>query len=471
MNKNLLKALGLSVALLSTTANAMSLDWSGGYRAEWTEVDKPSLGSPSERKAYGLNYLYLSPKIIAADGVNIISRFDVLNSSQYPNSQVGEIWGLNQNAQGTATSTNEGSVDLKVSQLYLNVNQEYGALIVGRAPFEFGLGMTYNAGKGAFDHWYDTRDMIAYKIVVGDWFFMPQLSRKQSSGYGQGGTISTMGFQLQYESEENKSLLGVYQENVKGVKEVLAYTDGQVAAMGGDSVNSDMNIQRTNFVLGRGFDAFGFKLEAGFQSGESGVTKGTEDVSVNGFGIAAEVYSQKNESKWDYKLMLGMATGDDPSSTEFSGYAFNRNYGPAMLLFNHRLGRKDFLNTNAYRTDVSQADATAGNSANVGNSADDELVSNTIYVAPSVNYAWNEKVDVRNTLVWAQISNVVKNSVDSSKDLGLEWDIEVIYRPSERIQWVNQVGLLFPGDAFKNGNDGLENSFTFGFASKAAISF
>ncbi|MNL52252.1 hypothetical protein D3C87_1754110 [compost metagenome] len=64
-----------------------------------------------------------------------------------------------------------------------------------------------------------------------------------------------------------------------------------------------------------------------------------------------------------------------------------------------------------------------------------------------------------------------KNSVDSSKDLGLEWDIDLIYRPSDRIQWVNQVGLLFPGEAWKNGNDDLGNGFNFGFASKAAISF
>jgi len=460
LKKNLLKALGLSVALLSPAAQAMSLDWNGGYRFEWTEVDRPSLATPYQRKAYGLNYLYLSPKIIAADGVNIISRFDVLNSSLYPNSQVGDIWGLNTNSS-PATSTNQGSTDLKVSQLYLNVNQEYGALIVGRAPFEFGLGMTYSAGKGPFDHWYDTRDMVAYKIVVGDWFFMPVLSRKQSSGFGQGGTISSTGFQLQYESEESKSLIGVYQENVKGVKEVLGYSAGQVTAFGGDAVNSDLNVQRTNFVLGRGFDSFGFKIEAGFQSGETGVTKGTEDVSLNGYGIATEFYIPRAESKWEWKLKMGMATGDDPESTDFGGYAFNRNYDVAMLLFNHRLGQRDFLNT----------DVVKDGALTVGNSADDESISNVVYIAPSVGYAWNDKVDLRNTIVYGQLLNTVKNSVDSSKDLGLEWDIELVYKPSDRIQWVNQLGLLFPGEAWKNGTEDLENSFTFGFASKAAISF
>ncbi|MBV2169210.1 MAG: hypothetical protein KUL82_10940 [Bdellovibrio sp.] len=465
LKTNFLKALGLSVALLSTTAQAMTLDWSGGYRFEWTEVDRPSLATPTQRKAYGLNYLYLSPKVIAADGVNVISRFDVLNSSSYPNSQVGEIWGLNNTQASAATSTNQGSASVQVSQLYLNVNQEYGALIAGRAPFEFGLGMTYNAGKGAFDHWYDTRDMVAYKIVVGDWFFMPVLSRKQSGGFGQGGTISSTGFQLQYENEENKSLLGVFQENVKGAKGALNYSADQIAAYGGagTAANSDLNIQRTNFVLGRGFDSFGFKLEAGFQTGETGVTTAAgKDISVNGYGIVAELYVPRAESKWDWKLKFGMATGDDPASTEFGGYALHRNYDAGMLLFNHRLGQRDFLNTDIFK------DTT---NLNVGNSADDESISNAVFIAPSVGYAWNDRLDVRNTVVYGQMLNAVKNSVDSSKDLGLEWDIELIYKPSERIQWVNQIGLLFPGAAWKNGSDGLGNDFTYGFASKAAISF
>lgn len=461
MKKNLLRALSLSVVLMATTANAMTLDWSGGYRFEWTELDKPSLGTPSQRKAYGVNSLYLSPKIIAADGVNVISRFDVLTNNFYPNSQLGEIWGLNNNASA-ANSTNQGSGQIRVSQLYLNVNQEYGALIVGRAPFEFGLGMTYSAGKGAFDHWYDTRDMVAYKVVVGDWFVMPMLSRKQSTNFGQGGTISTMGVQLQYENEENKSLIGIYQENVKGSKEVLGYSADQITAYGGTNIGSDLSLQRTNFVLGRGFDSFGFKLEAGFQSGETGVRTATQDVKLNGYGIAAELYVPRAESKWDWKLKTGIATGDDSASVdEFGAYSFNRNYDVGMLLFNHRLGQADFLNTNVIKD----------SSLSVGNSADDEAVSNVVYVAPSVGYAWNDRIDLRNTLVYGQLLNTAQNSVDSTKDLGLEWDIEVVYKPSERIQWVNQVGLLFPGQAFKNGSSGYENGFTFGFASKAAISF
>ena len=51
--------------LFSSLAQAITLDWSGGYRLEYTEIDRPRLSDIKERKAYGLNFLYLQPKIIA----------------------------------------------------------------------------------------------------------------------------------------------------------------------------------------------------------------------------------------------------------------------------------------------------------------------------------------------------------------------------------------------------------------------
>ncbi|MDG0815396.1 hypothetical protein [Bdellovibrio svalbardensis] len=472
LNTKLIKVLGLSIALMSSTAGAMSLDWSGGYRAEWTEVDKPTLGSPSGRKSYATNFLYLSPKIIAADGININTRFDILTNSFYQNSQLGEIWGLNNNSP-VVTAQNQGSSAVRVSQLYLTVNQEYGALMVGRVPWEFGIGMTYNAGKGAFDHWYDTRDMIAYKIVVGDWFVMPMLGRQQSQDFGQGNTISTLGVQLQYENAENKSLIGVMMETKKGANTVLDYTTSQMNAYGANpaAAKNSLNETTTSFVLGRGFDSFGFKVEASFLQGETGLVDiYGSDVRLSGYGIAAELYFPQAQSKWDWKVKLGMATGDDPSSTGFGGFAFDKNYDVGILLFNHRLGGADFLQTDT----VKQSTGSNGSALSVGNSADDESVSNAVYLAPSVNYTWTDKLDFRNTIVWAQLLNTQKNSVDAKKDLGLEWDIELVYKPHERIQWVNQIGLLFPGEAWKNGTGAggnLSNDFTFGLASKAAISF
>ena len=457
--------LALGVLIAASSAQAFSVDWSGAYRLEWVQVNKPSLGTPSDQKAYGLNHLYLRPKIIAFDGVNIYSKFHLLNSNQYKYSQLGDIWGR---GEAGLNSGNQGTSDISVSQLYLTVNQEYGALIVGRAPYDFGLGMTYSSGEGMFDHWYNTRDIIGYKVVIGNWFLMPSIGRKNVSGYNQNGTVTLIGAQLQYENPETRSLLGIYQENVRGRGNDGNYTNDQVEAYGGTGATrtDSLKIQKTNFVFGRGFDSFSFKFEAGFQSGEVGVQTATgKEVSVNGYGIAAEFeVPGKEDSKWDYTFKLGMATGYNGSEASYGAYAFNPNYDVGMLLFNQRLGNFDIFNTNVIKNGATSVSQTA----------DDEMISNVAYIAPSVNYSFTDKWSLRNTVVYAQLLETQKNSVDSTKDLGLEWDIDLVYKHSKKIQWVNQVGLLFPGDAWKNGTgtDGnYSNSFTYGFTSKAAISF
>lgn len=461
MIKKALKGMSLALVLFSSMAQAMTLDWTGGYRFEWTQVDKPTLSDPSGRKDYVLNYLYLSPKIVATDGIQIVSRFDITGTgfAAYDSSQLGMLWGLNGNPE-VAYSENQGTTDIKISQLYLSFVQEYGALLAGRAPFQFGLGMFHNAGRGTFDHWYDTRDTVAYKFIVGDWFLMPMIGRVQSTNFSQGGSISTLGFQLQYDNEESRTSLGFMQETRKGN---VGTNDLNPADFNATAVSGGVDVQTSSFMFSRGFDAFEFKIEAGFQTGKTGLVNATSSVDISSYGIATEFYFPRPESKWNYSMKLGMASGDDPTTNTWEGFAFDRNYDVAMLMFNHRLGQRDFFNTDPVKSSAGGLDVT--------NSADDETVGNTIYVAPRATYVWSERLDVRNTLVWAQLLKTQKNAVDSGKDLGLEWDIDLVYKPNERVQWINQIGLLFPGSAWQNGADNLSNDFTFGFASKAAISF
>ncbi len=473
-NKILLSLAALLISVVTSNANAISVDWKGTYRFEWTQVDRPSLGTPYGMKSYGLNYLSLSPKIIATDGVTVVSRFDVLanQDTAYQNAQFGQLWGQAWPSPGAPTSQssvmaqNQRSTQLLVSQLYLNLNQEYGALVLGRAPLEFGLGMTHNAGNGAFDHWADTEDMVGYKFIVDNFFFMPIIGRVYDQDASQGNTVQDMILHLQYESKETGSLIGVMQQSRKA-------SFGANDVPFGVTKTGEYSVQTVSFILGREWEKFGFKLEAGFNSGNVGArTALGEDIKANGYGIAAELYFPRKESKIDWNLRFGMATGDDPNSGDtYEGFQFDRNYDIAMLMFNHRLGQRDFLGTRYIRDTVSH---------DVSNSLDDEAISNAIYISPRASYAWNDRLDLNNTLTYAQLmTNPIAGNTGFSKDLALEWDIELVYKPTDRIQWVNQLGLLFPGAAFKNGTGAgpgdatgnLENASTYGFATKAAISF
>ena len=467
------KIIFLSLVLVSAKLLAMSIDWSGGYRIEYTEIDRPSLADTKERKAYGLNYLYLQPKILASDGININSRFDIFSNTHpaYKNSQLGSIFGSGLSSNGNTnngpnvTSTNQDSSSVRVSQLYLNINQEFGSFIVGRAPIDFGLGITHNAGLKAFDHWYDTEDMVGYKFIVDNLSFMPILARVAQKDFGQGVTISDQIFVFDYDNKDIGAKAGLFYQTRRASRES---NDGLTAPYAlpitGATLDSGWATQTINLFFGRTWKAFEFKLEASFLTGDTGYVFAGNPIKYNAYAIATE-FLFPSDTKWEFSGKLGLASGDDPATTNtLEGYQFNKNYDVAFLLFNHRMGSggRDFLTTKLIHADTS---------LNVGNSADDEAVGNVYYLAPSVKYQWNDKLDIKSTIVYAQLVVNPTNSVDFSKDLGTELDMELIYKPRERVIWSNQFGILFPGQAWKDGASGLDNKINYGFATKAAITF
>lgn len=454
---------------LSLNAAAMSVDWSGVYRFEWLQVDRPSLTTPPMSKAYGLNYLGLGSKIIASDGIEINAKFDVLSSADntYSKSQAGQLWGQDFATAPDTHAQNEtkDSSTMKVRELYLNVSQEYGSLLVGRAPFNFGLGMKWNAGNGPFDHWTTTEDLVAYKFIVGNMFLMPKISRVYQENFAAANTIQDQAVQFGYESEDSGSMLGAIVSNRKSSQGSNDAPATLLAAASGTTgtVTDAYSMQTTSFVLGRKWESFRFRMEASFTSGTYGVrTAKAEDIRNNSYGVAIEMDFPRPDSKWSTQLRLGAASGDDPNTADNEGFQFSRNYDVAMLLFNHRLGQKDFLRTYLIRETTTHG---------LDNSIDDETISNASYISPKITYAWNDRWDIANTLTYAQLMVNPTNSVDFKKDLGLEWDIGFVYKPRVNVRWVNELGLLFPGGAFKDGASDLQNGFTYGFATKAAITF
>lgn len=462
-------------------ANALSIDWTGTYRIEYNEVERTSLADPKLRKSYILNSLSLSPKIIAADGVNIIGKFEVLPNDQYPDSQAGQAFGRGPNKRDTAGGTSstkddsavagnkQGSTTLRVSQLYLKVADEYSVLIAGRAPLEFGLGMSHNAGNGEFDHWYDTRDMFGYKFIIGNFFFMPIIGKVYDYSVSQGREAQDVIFHMEYSNDETQSAIGLMHMTRNASKEA---NDAPFASYGANSVNDRWNTQLVSLFIKRGFEDVNFRIEAGFESGPTGMVKTNgEEVKLNGYGIALDVDFPKKEGKWHWNLKTGIASGDNPDTTNYEGFHFDRNYDVAQLMFNHPLGKYDALRSAAQR-----GPDRLNNSASpyaTDEALDDEAISNAIFVAPSATYSINEKWDWTNRVTWAQLqSNPLAGGVDVSKDLGFEYDVGIVYKPHERVKWVNEIGMLFPGSAWSGSPaQNFDKGFTYGIASKAAISF
>lgn len=458
----------LFLITLSSLVFANQVDWKGGYRFEYLMLDRPSLGTPYARKEYGMHALYLSPRLVVSDGIQVVTRFEVFGdaNSSY-NSYLGSVWGQGNSdsaanpGKSNALGRNGTSSSLRASQMYFNMSQENASLIVGRAPFEFGMGMSYSVGDGLFDHWNSNRDQVAYKMLVDNVAYMPFISRHFDDGYQQGSLVQDEGFLVMYDNKQTGNQLGLMLERRKASTSSNDIAVGGGASAIADSRQGDLNVQKTNFFLGKDWETFGFKLEAGFNSGELGLVKNGQSVKSTGYGIATE-WNFKTESKWNYVFKLGIASGDNPETNDYEGFQFDRNYDVAFMMFNHRMGSYDLLRTAAIR------DNTMG----VANSPDDEAISNVFYFAPVFKYRWSEKLDVNQTIVWGQLMTAPIAGVKDSKDLGIEYDLELDYKVRGNVHWVNQIGLFSPGGAFKSTSvPGSENNFNYGLATKIGLQF
>jgi len=461
-------------ALFLNSAVAGDLEWSGVYRFEGNFIKNSELDHGKE-KTYGLNHLVLRPKIVAGDGLTIFGQFDILNEgTAYANSQMGQIWG-NGVGTGAPTSANDSntlsqtqkSETLEVTQLYLTFSQEYGSLLVGRAPLHFGLGITHNAGRGLFDHWFDTRDLAAYKFIVGNMYFMPMIGKPSEKNINNSDDTNDYMFQFQYENPETDLELGVFYWLRKAGAQGSNAPAGASPALGGagSTATLEVDMKTVSIYALKDTDKLRLGLEAAFQSGETGVMTGQDNVALGGTAVAAELEYRAQDSKWKWSLKAGYASGDDPSTVaKYEGYMFDRNYDVGMLMFNHPLGQADFLTSGLYTGSVRDADGNI-------NRADVEGVSNVMYASPGARYHFSDRWSWDNQIVTGWLAeNPMAPAANPGKELGYEFDTSLIFTPRKGVMWVNQAGFLFPGSAWKG--DGLYDAgFAFGLATKAAISF
>ncbi len=220
MQKNSMIFITLSFlvsTLFINSAMAGDLEWSGVYRFEGNFLKNSELDGDGKELTYGLHHLVLRPKIVAGDGLTIYGQFDLLNSTAEPNTQMGQVWGSGVGGTPPTSASNSNTLGqtqksetLEVTQLYLTFTQEYGSLLVGRAPLHFGLGMTHNAGRGLFDHYFDTRDLVGYKFVVGNLFFMPMIGKPSEKNINNSDDVNDYMFHFQYENPETDLEMGVY---------------------------------------------------------------------------------------------------------------------------------------------------------------------------------------------------------------------------------------------------------------------
>jgi hypothetical protein len=377
--------------------------------------------------------------------------------------------------QSNAWSRTQRAGLINITALYASWAQEFGQLVVGRTPIHFGLGTAYNAGKGQFDHYIDTKDLIGYKFVLGNLFVLPMLGKISEGALGAEDDVDDYMVHVQYDNPETElSLGGFYQLRVVTGND--APINPNLGGAGSTRLGSYKNTLMSLFFsqkLGRDFR---MGVEADLLSGDTGVVNPAgQGISLNSFGIAGEFSWAPVDGAWGAGLKAGIASGDDPGSADvYEGFAFSRNYDVGFLMFNHPLGQRDFLRTGLYRPAQSSATPAAGERAS--EQIDTEAISNAVYLAPNVTYRQRENLSYGATVVYGMLNkdplrDVSNNAAGTSSNLGFELDLNVTYKPFERMTWITEAGVLLPGDAWKGGSTNLDNSLTYGIVTKAAINF
>lgn len=460
------------------SALAGDIKWGGTYRFEALKVFNPTLSDTGNDKSYVLHHLTLQPQFQAYDGLTIHSRFDIFNNSQFPNSQLGQEFGAGLNPNpGTAgnNSTDSNTLSnhqkagaLAVNALYANWVHEFGVLTVGRAPMHFGLGMNFNAGYGAFDHWLSNRDMIAYKVVLGNISVMPVIAKTYEGQLDQEDDVNDYILQVNYDNPETDLSVGAIYQARRSTGNANSNDTPTVPIGNGSTLVGNYEVNSYNVFVSQWVEQVKVAFELGFKSGNMGVSKNGQEVNQDGFGGVLELTYHPKSSHWGYNMNLGYATGDDPATDSvYEGYVFSRNYNVAFLLFNQPMGQADFFRTAALRNNASAAPATVPSASN---SYDTEAVSNTLFASGAVHYKWAEKFDIETRMTYARLNkNPLNTSVDL--DVGLEVDLSLKYEPFKGFMWVNRAGLFMPGAAFQGGSNNFPVNNAFGFETKAAISF
>lgn len=465
MSKCLVGAGILFGALIS---QAGMIDWSGTYRFEANMINNSELSSEDYNKDYGLHHLVLKGMINAGDGLKIHSRFDLFNNSAYPNSQLGAVWGDGVgSASNNANDSNVISQNMKaemiaINNLYLTVEQEHGALLVGRVPMHFGLGINLNAGNGEFDHWFDNADTVAYKIVMGNMYIMPMYSKfSEGSLELTRDDVTETAVQFQYENPESELEFGAMYSTRSSTESTGNDAPTGTPIWGAGSAKSGVYTAQTIGVYAvKDLPKYRVGFEFAVNEGKTGFLRGGQEVSLKGTGVAFEFDWKPEAGLFQYGIKAGYASGDDPDTTEFEGFFFDRNYDVAFLLFNHQLGQDNF-----FRTDYWGGGGSAANTK-----PDVETISNVTYFSPYISYKWSEKWNLGARVTGGYLNSNPISGKDVEKSLGFEFDFSVKYKPNNRVSWVTEFGLLTPGAAFK-ADGTYEAKTAYGLTTKAAISF
>jgi hypothetical protein len=474
----------------SSVSQALELDWSGQFWAEYHYLHGYAMGSssPSTSGGYAISgggsknasfetlFLRLKPHVLVNDNVSIRSEW-----------WLGDpVFGLFGNAAPSTSDQNQfysqqsrGAL-ITAQRFWGEFVTDLGTFQVGRLPLQWGLGIVWNSGDHLWDRYVSTSDAIRFIAQFGALTFVPSvLMRTTGSTIGgacqgsactvvQGsGGVTDYSVIAKYESLEEQLEVGV---------NLLRRIGGNVQQDIKGPIGSSMIWTMYDLFLKKKFSRFQLAVEAPIISGSLG------NASYSAFGLAGELsYELSDAFLWNLKG--GYASGQKNSRTTtasaFEAFYFNPNYHIAMILFNYQLANFSGPQT-----------LNAGSSTSDLRSPYDNPIVNAVYFSLGTQARITEKWSLTPRLIAATAPQTAapggyyyntwsrkfqQNQATSAQKsyLGTEIDLGLVFRWDDAIQFQLDQGLLFPGAyyAFSGNNTSNRLAAVYAMAIRVGVQF
>lgn len=385
----------------------LSLSKSGGApTTDYTDPSSPTYNptySPNRTKTYWLQRFKIKPDLIVYDNVRINTEWILLAGSALPSTNLGGA--TNNFVAGGVMGADNIHAQINIRRAWLDWSSDWGVFTMGRQPFNFGLGMTYNAGDGLWDYYGDSVDRIAYKLMMGSVYF--------KTGYD---IISEGAVNYAQDNQSGFIVEAGYLEPESNME--MAFLWHMYFAPANRKVHTYDLYEKKVFPV----SALSLGWEAAYQKGSMGAQ------TVQAFGMLFDF--MWNPSPIELGIKTGFATGDN-DTTDNKSYTFhyNRAYKIAFLLFNEDIG--------------TGGDSVHG-SQGIGTDFDN---LGAVFFAPYFSWSLMDSLKVSSVITYAMTQ---KQSPDPgrTKKLGSEFDLDLTYTWKEGLDTGIRTGWFFPSSYF-----------------------
>ena len=160
---------------------------------EWSGQSRGEIYWQGDKKFHGTFHLTLKPVVQVMDGLTVSARVSAVNwkesgrffeelrlSSDRPQPQPA-VFILYDDKQSGTEEWSHLQHGLSLSQFYITWRGEFAQLQIGRAPYRFGMGLTYSAENSVFANWVSHLTWLSLYLKYDRFYFQPVLAVQQKN--------------------------------------------------------------------------------------------------------------------------------------------------------------------------------------------------------------------------------------------------------------------------------------------------